>query len=401
MYDYNYMMKKLVEKGIIQSSDLATAGKLNPKQADKFIDYVIDVTALKDSARIVKFRNEQAYIDKIGVGSRVAVPKAEATDPGVRRGITTSKVTLQPVEVMVPFEISDIFMDINLEGADAADHIIKMMATQFANDMEELNINGNTVGPARIEAEILEGGSTTQVIKDSYIGLYNGWLKLADGGNVVDADYDSINSGILSNAIKAMPDKFKRTRKDMRFLLPTDVEQDYREKVSTRATAVGDVALQSMMNLTPFGIQLVGAPLMDAQPRMAENITLTGTTASALAYRPASGSVIVTDQTLGSTPVTPYIEGTDYTIDYVAGTIVRIGTGAIPTPGPVKVTYLALGSQMLLTHKDNLIIAIGRDVRLERDRDIFKGLNQFALTAKVFCQFEELTAVVKVKNIGQ
>ena len=63
-------------------------GKLNPAQSDKFIDYVIDETVLKDNARIVRFRNEPLDIDKIGVGKRVAVAKAEASDPGVRRGIT-------------------------------------------------------------------------------------------------------------------------------------------------------------------------------------------------------------------------------------------------------------------------------------------------------------------------
>ncbi len=112
--------------------------------------------------------------------------------------------------------------------------------------------------------------------------------------------------------------------------------------------------------------------------------------------------MVVTDQTLGATPVTPYVEGAgnDYIVDYVNGTIERDPASTIPTPGPVKVTYLALGSQFLLTPMNNLIIAIGRDIRLERDRDIFRGVNQFALTVKVFPAIEELTAVVKVKNVG-
>jgi hypothetical protein len=45
-------------------------------------------------------------------------------------------------------------------------------------------------------------------------------------------------------------------------------------------------------------------------------------------------------------------------------------------------------------------VGIGRDIRIEKDRDIFKGVNQYAITAKVSVQFEELTAIVKVRNIG-
>lgn len=399
MLSNEQVIKLLVQKGVITSADLAGGGKLNPKQADKFIDYVIDVTALQNVVRTVKFRNEEMQIDKIGVGNRVAVAKAEAVDPGVRRGVTTSKVLLKPVEVMVPFEISDIFQEINIEGDNVADHITKMMATQFANDLEELEIDGNVLGPARIEDEIFPGGSTTQVIKDGFVGLTDGWLKLADAGNIYDADYDAINSTIFSEAIKAMPDKFKRTRKNMRFVVPTDLEQDYRNKVSTRATAQGDAALNSTLNLTPFGVELVPTPLLGSQPRVVENRTITIATPVALGYRPASGSVVVTLQTLGATPTTPYLEDTDYVIDYVAGTIAVKSGGALADPSDVKVTYLTLGSQFLLTPMDNLIIAIGRDIRLERDRDIFRGVNQFALTVKVYPAIEELTAVVKAINV--
>lgn len=393
--------QELVEKAVITANDIAAAGKLNPKQAEKFIDYVIDITALKGHVRVERFGNEQMYIEKIGVGNRVAVPKAEAVDPGVRRGIVTSRVTLEPKDVMVPVEVGDNFLDWNVEGEDVQDTLMRMFATQLANDMEEFYINGNTLGPARIEDELFPGGSTTQVIKDAFIALADGWLKLADGGHIVDAQNDVVSSDIFSAAIKQMPDKFKRVRRDMRFIAPSDLEQDYRNKVSTRATAAGDVALSTTQNLTPFGVELVPVPLLPEQPRMVEHVSLSAAAPTVvLAYKPiASGSVIVTPATLGSTPVTPYIEGTDYSIDYVNGSITRIATGAIGDPEIVKVTYLAEGAQFLLTHFKNLILAIGRDIRIEKDRDIFRGVNQFALTVRAAPQVEEVDAIVKVKNV--
>ena len=73
--------EELVQKAIVTTDALASSGKLNPAQSNKFIDYVVDETSLKNNARTVRFSNETLEIDKIGVGKRVAVAAAEAADP--------------------------------------------------------------------------------------------------------------------------------------------------------------------------------------------------------------------------------------------------------------------------------------------------------------------------------
>jgi len=72
--------QELVKKTISAMDALATNGKLNDAQAMRFIDYVIDETSLKGNVRIVRFRNENMDINKVGIGTRVAVPKNEARD---------------------------------------------------------------------------------------------------------------------------------------------------------------------------------------------------------------------------------------------------------------------------------------------------------------------------------
>jgi len=67
--------------------------------------------------------------------------------------------------------------------------------------------------------------------------------------------------------------------------------------------------------------------------------------------------------------------------------------------GTYKVTYRS-GSQIILCDFQNLILGIGRDIRIESDRDIYKGTNQFAITTKIAVQVEEVTATVKGINIG-
>ena len=388
--------KQLIEKAVITADALAAGGKLNPEQADKFVQYVINETLLANVARVVKFQPEQAYIDKIGVGRRVAWPKAEAVDPGIRREVQTGRVTLEPKEIIVPFEIGDNFLQWNIEGEDVQDTIIKMMAAQLANNLEEFYLTGDILGAAVIEGDIKPGGSSTQYIKDSYLALANGWLRLADSGHVVDAANASIGSGLFSKLMKSLPTKFKRNKANLKFISSSEVDQNYRQTVSTRVTEVGDKALQSQLNLTPFGVELVPAPLFPYEAPVVEHLSLPGTSDVAMRYKPVvSGSEVVTGQDLGSTPVTPLVKDTDYSINYTNGTIARIA-GADPLL--VKVTYLA-GAQMLLTHLRNLIIAIGRDVRIEKDRDIFRGTNMYAITVKAQPQIEEVDAIAKLINI--
>lgn len=394
--------EELVQKSITAADALASAGKLNDAQANKFIDYVFDLSVLKKVARIVRFRNENLDIDKIGVGSRVAMPASEARDPGRRRGVSHSKITLTPKELMVPFEISDTYREHNIEGDSAEDHIVRMMGTQAGNDIEELYIDGDTVGPAAIESTIVDDGSDTEYIKDSYLALFDGWMRQADSGNLVDHAGAAVSSSLFGKMINAMPVKFRRNRANLVFLCSMELEQLYRERVSTRATAKGDDALNSEVPLTPFGVPLVGVPLMNFYQKVVHNITFTGSGSTvSLRYAPIkANSLVVTPTTLGDVPDEAYLLTTDYTVDETAGTVTHAGGGsAIGTSATVKATFEAF-PQLLLTPRSNLIAAIGRDIRIEKDRDIFKRVNQYALTTKVDTKFEEVTAVVKGYNIS-
>ena len=389
--------EELVRKAVVTTDALAASGKLNPAQSDKFIDYVIDETVLKNNARVIKFRNEQLDIDKIGIGTRVAFPKAEAQDPGLRRGVNTSKVTLEPKEIIVPFEIGDLFREVNIEGEKVEDHIIKLMATQLANDLEELYVTGDKLGHAILEGDYKDGGSTSLYVKDKYLALVNGWVKLAQGGHVVDAAGANIGLSIFGRMIRAMPTKFRRNKSTLRWYLSPDLMQLYREKLTTRATALGD-SVAGGADHGPYGIKAVEVPLWDFTPRHVAHLTLNGTTPTATGFAPIS-NVVVTTETLDGAPEAAYVETTDYVVDYANGTVARNGAGAIGDGDTVKVTFDA-NPQIILTHQNNFIVGIGRDVRIEKDRDIYKGVNQYAITSKVDAQFEELDALVYCKNIG-
>jgi len=394
--------KEIISKAQITTDAIAAAGKLNPEQSDRFIDYVFDLTGLKDKIRTVRFKPDQLDIDKINIGQRAAVAKSEATDPQVRRGVSTSKVSLTPFEIMVPFEISDDFMEYNIEGENVEDHIIKMMATQLGNDIEELYIDGDKLGPARFQADLFDTGSAVHAVKDTYMGLGDGWLQKMRASNVVDADGANVSSTLFNNMINAMPEKYKRNKANLRFFCSTNIEQNYRQVIGSRATSSGDSALSSESRLTPFGIPLDPFSLWSSTPRVTQHVTLTGTTAVALLFKNiVSGSELVTLSSLGATPTAPFVEGAgnDYLVDYTNGTVVRDGASTIPSGTVVKITYQS-EAQLALTEYRNLIAGIGREIRIEKDRDIFRGVNQYAISAKVCMEIENLEAIVWAKNVG-
>ncbi len=394
--------QEFLERAAITTADIAAAGKLNPEQADKFVDYVFDESVLKGMVRMERFTNQEKHIDKIGVGRRVAVAKHEAVDPGIRRGVSTSRIVLHPVDVMVPFEIGDKFRQYNIEGDAVEDTIIRMMANQLANDLDELFLGGLTVGPAVIEDDIIDGGSTTSYVKDSYLALFNGFLKAAEGANVVDGENAPADLPLFNKMILAMPNKFRRNRALLRYLASPDHEQGYRAKMAQRGTTAGDEAMQSEKPVTPFGIGLMPVPLLERNPLYAEDSTANtdGTTPTQLAYEPISDLALL-PTTIGNNPIPPYVEGAgnDYTEDLTDGAWTRLA-GNIGSGQIVRATYRTRG-KMLLTNPMNLIIAMNvEDVKLERDRNIYKGMNEFALTVSVDVAIENVDALVMATNIA-
>lgn len=243
--------EQIIEKAIIQTSDMTggtDGGLLNPEVANKFVDYVIDESVMKNNARMMKIAPDQKYIDKVSVGTRVAMAHTQATTTSTRRGVSTERITVTCKPIMVPWEISQETLARNIEGDDFEDHVAKMMSTQLANDLEELFITGDT-------------GSS-----DTYLALMDGWAALASsGGHIHDAgriqlnDIDNAKTA-FGGALRVMPTKFTRKLADLRYFCGNTIYYDYIDALSSRATSLGDKALSERLKLTPYSVPLVNVP---------------------------------------------------------------------------------------------------------------------------------------------
>lgn len=398
------MDNKELQKGMISVVDIVTDGKLSDEQSAQFVDFVFDNTVMKGHARKVVVSAENLKINKLGIGKRVATTREVGQDPRYRRGVLTSSITLSPQEVVVPFDIEDYMLKLNIEKDNVEEHIINMMANQLANDMEEYNFLGNTTGAAVLQSDIIPGGSSSQYIKDDFLSLGDGWIKLmmatSYSDNLVNYAGADISINMFSQLLSVLPSKFKKDIRKLRFFCSAEFEQLYRELVATRSTPAGDSALNSIAPLTPFGIPLISVPCLPFTPAYVEHKALTTGVAASLSFAPIA-DVIITPSTLDQyTPVTPYIESTDYSVDYTNGTITNLGVGIV-SGTTVKITY-SMNPCVILTLQNNLVQAMRNDfVSFERARNIHKKVNECVITAFVDQEIEELEACVFGYNSGK
>jgi hypothetical protein len=169
--------------------------------------------------------------------------------------LTTKKLRLD-------WELSTESLEDNIEGPDLEDHIARMMATQAGNDIEDVILNGNTA-----------------LSSDNLYKAFDGVVKKAKTyGRVVDHGGAAITRAAFNSALKALPRKYKQRRADLRFLVGSNLIQDflYANSIGTNQTIPQDIASSIIRGdvqpvsgpagyVAPyaFGIPIVEVPLLN------------------------------------------------------------------------------------------------------------------------------------------
>lgn len=206
------MTETILEK-VIRTTEIGSAGGgiLQPEQSDRFIDYMFDATVLLNGdCRVKRMKSPVAEIDKMAVGERLVRVATEAVDTGENAGVTFSKISLTTVKLRLDFELSTESLEDNIEGDDLEDHVARLMATQFGNDLEDIAINGDTSsGNGSLKA-------------------FDGWYKRAiAGAHVVSHGGAALNLAAFNKMLKAMPRKFMQKRGSLKFYTGSNSIQDY------------------------------------------------------------------------------------------------------------------------------------------------------------------------------
>jgi len=212
-------------------------GILLPEQARRFIDYVWDATVLAKDGRRVTMRANTMEIEKVNVGERVIRAAAQADNTYTNAGATFTKVELTTKKIRLDWEVSTESLEDNIEGGALEDHLVRLMTNAFANDIEDLAINGD--------------GST-----GNFLSIMEGFVhKVTDGSDaheaIVTVSDDAWTPAVMQDIILAMPRKYRAIKSNLKFYAGTDAFQG----IVTNNGTLADAVAEAIAGMTPGSTQ--------------------------------------------------------------------------------------------------------------------------------------------------
>lgn len=249
------------------SSDLASAGKLNPEQADRFLDYVMDETVVLGMIDGASTAADTVYLDEIGISRRQLRVVNEGTAASVSNAISTSRRILTTKEVVWAEDISRNALEDNIERGQLQNTVTRLLARAFGNDVEDLSINGDTSLADTITDADTDGLDDTTGLSQNdhtFLRQMDGYVKVASGDsdvNAVDASGASDVKVVLRSMLKGLPARYRGM--GLVYFMDPDTALAYADLVADRQTGVGDETLINGFPVLRFyGYKVIGAPYL-------------------------------------------------------------------------------------------------------------------------------------------
>lgn len=392
--------KQFVNKSsVITPASFTASAALSTEEADRFIDYVVDQSFLKNNARIERMNAPTKTIAKVGIGTKILKPAKSATDPGNTVSIVTDQLTLETKEIIAIAEISDDSLEDNIEGDAFVDHLMRMIASQAANELDLMGMYGKRIPNPNEATDILQ--------------LVNGWITVArEQGHVLNARDDGlfeddngyIDPPKLSKVVKTLPNRYRGNKGNLRILVADDIYQDYNDYLGARAVSTADPYLLGVGRLTYSNIPISAVSLLPVD----RPVEVVGGVDTKLTNAPLAGTNtiqvadaddIVTGQTLALGLGTGYEEVV--TVAGVNETTITLQSDLYYSH-KVGVTVKQItpdGSDLLLTDYRNLIFGIQRDIKWETERHARRRSTSFVMTLRVDTQVENPDALVLLEGL--
>lgn len=258
------ILKALLRKGDAISRANISGGTLNPQQSDKFLDLTFDQSVLLKIVRNERRNTPSGEINKMYIGQPITRGADIFTGTKYTQtfgnALVTDKVPYETKKLLSFYIVPTEILEENIEREGFQQTLAEAAAKQLATDLEELAIYGDTTLPPP------GSGATEADWAHYYLRVSNdGFLKqitAANGAHYYDAQGAVFDKRLASIAWRMVPDKYKNVGKAAyRFLCSPNVEQDWRDQLADRGTALGDSNISGLAPAKPFGIEMVSIPL--------------------------------------------------------------------------------------------------------------------------------------------
>ncbi len=268
--------KKLLNKKNFTKYDLMALPDivLNPEEADRFIDYVIDESVWKDHVRIEKMAKPEKNIRYLGFGSgRFLYPATTFSSADYKKEFGEDKLTLTTKKVRGAVVVFDDDLSDNIEGDAFYDHLLQIVAKKIANEMDEAYYSSNS-GYGATDIRSLWEGWRYRIFNQTTPDSAN-WLDATKA--LVDHTSDFIDAGKIaernttsliwqfkySKMLQTLPSKYKKVGlKNLRFFQNGAVTVDYIDALASRQTVMGDQAILGNGQMQYGGVPIIDVPSM-------------------------------------------------------------------------------------------------------------------------------------------
>lgn len=242
-------------------SDMAT-GKalLNPEQLGYFLrEATLDNTMLSD-ADFKLMKSFKKDLNRAGINGRVLTNGYKAngdTDPDITAAdVDFGANTLDAKKLKAMCEIEDDEKEDNIEGEQFEQTLLQMMGERIGEDLEYWAVFADT---------------SISRSTDALLNTTDGWIKLC-ANKIVSKGVDATNglfeaeSGVeamFDAMIQNLPARFRKNRSQLKFYVPFEVEDAYRNLLISRGTNLGDSAQTGFNSLAFKGIPVVHCATLD------------------------------------------------------------------------------------------------------------------------------------------
>lgn len=350
--------------------------RLHPEKAERFIQAAQSRTRILPEARFLEMRSDKRDIDRVGFSSRIMGPGTEGTAPSaVNPAFARNQLSAVLGKALV--ELGDEALEDNIEREDFEDTLIDLIAARAGLDFEELGVQGDTDS------------------EDTWLELTNGWLKKA--GNEVDGtvtDTADGYEGTLDGAHAAGTTVLSVDGIASAELAEDDVvrigagnTQEYHLVAEIDATENTITLQTALKHHQPVGAAVVEIDdLPSFNPHDVEALFEAMLTALPVQYR---------EDLEGMNFWVPWDIENDYR-DVLRQRGTALGDQAQRDRDPVSYKGIRVrwsanvaAGKALLSHNDNMVWGMRRDIRIESQRQAARGVTQFVATLRGDVHFEE------------
>jgi HK97 family phage major capsid protein len=206
-------------------------------------------------------RANTTELEKMNVGERVIRAAAQADATYTNADVQFTKVTLTTKKIRLDWEVSTEALEDNIEGSGLEDHLVRTMTRAFANDLEDLAINGTGAGT------------------NNFLNILEGFVSIEADGN--EATYGTTIES-LQGLVLAMPRKYRGSRSNMKFYADTETVAAIVNGLGSSGNLNSERIVERVIDGTapqtlgsPIAYRVLGLPLVEVPLMPAGYVSLT------------------------------------------------------------------------------------------------------------------------------